>query len=150
MSRYKYWFTDDIDAEGLFYIYILRCCPWDGKIYYVGQTSRLIERLVQHLTRRGAKATRKYPPCALVHLEVVNTRRLALKREGSLMATLNRNRPFTFRLPEEFSELFYQIVAMKDNEDLARKIMGHQYIELPIIDWSKYNIQIKEELNLGN
>jgi hypothetical protein len=41
-------------------------------------------------------------------------------------------------------------VAMKDNEDLARKIMGHQYIELPIIDWSKYNIQIKEELNLGN
>jgi len=131
---------EDLDIEGVFYIYILKYYQKEKERYYVGQTTRLIERLAQHVTGYGSKITRKHPPCALVHLEVVNTRRLALKREGSLMATFNKNRPFTFRLPEEFYELFYQIVAMNENEDLTKKIMGHPYIELPLIDWSKYSI----------
>ena len=65
-----------------FWVYILEC---RGGIYYTGQTSRLTERMLEHMSGKGAKYTRgKRWPCRLCHAEEFLTRGEAMKRENKI------------------------------------------------------------------
>lgn len=62
-----------------FYVYILQCRKdWT---YYTGQTSRLVERIVEHMQGKGARYTKGRLPVALVHVEILPTRGDAMRRE---------------------------------------------------------------------
>jgi putative endonuclease len=139
----KWYYKENIDTKGTFYIYILKCC---NDKYYVGQTKHLINRMYQHITGNASKFTKINLPCALIHLEVADTRRMALKREGSLMKIVNNNRPFNYNLPNEYSDLFYRIMAMVSDKDLTKNPVWseetinacHEFIDIPVIDWDNH------------
>jgi putative endonuclease len=62
------------------YTYILLC---DQKIYYVGMTSDVDRRVVQH-KEKGSIFTKKFSEIELVYSEISNTKALAEKREKQL------------------------------------------------------------------
>jgi|GEM_PF-98053 len=73
-----------MDPSGkVFYVYVLRCS--DGTLY-VGSTDNIERRVVEHQMGKGAKYTRGRGPVALVYLETLETRPLAMKRERAVKA----------------------------------------------------------------
>lgn len=80
--------------RAVFHVYILKCA--EGA-YYVGQTAHILSRLMKHFSNRGADLTKARPPVALVYLEVVPSREVALFREGELVRHL-RKRSFECEL----------------------------------------------------
>ena len=65
-----------------FWVYILEC---RGGTYYCGQTSRLPERILEHMAGKGAKYTRgKRMPCKLCYAKDYPTRGEAMKRERQI------------------------------------------------------------------
>ena len=60
------------------YLYVLKL---EHDKYYVGITSRVSERLTQHMQGEGAKWTKLHPPREIVHLAPFATRNLALVAE---------------------------------------------------------------------
>ena len=65
----------------MFFMYLIRS-KLDGQ-YYIGQTSDLKRRIVEH-NRGDSKFTRKYKPWKLVYFEAFISRDLAFRREKQL------------------------------------------------------------------
>jgi len=107
------WFIKDKDRKGKFYVYILRCC---NDKYYVGETEHLINRLYAHISGGGAKFIKRHPPCELVHLEFYNTYSEACFIEILLRKMVNDGW-LDFKLPDEYGELFYRIIAFASPAD---------------------------------
>ena len=61
-----------------FIVYILKT---SGDTFYVGQTSNLDKRLIDHKSKKGAKYLRMFSSFKLVYTETYSTRSDALKRE---------------------------------------------------------------------
>jgi len=64
-----------------FFVYILECA---GGTFYTGQTSRLPERIIDHMRGEGARYTRGRLPVVLVHAEEYPTRGEVMKRENQI------------------------------------------------------------------
>ena len=60
------------------YVYIIEC--GDGS-YYTGITTDVQARLATHAKGKGAKYTRGRGPLTLKHVEILDNKSLALKRE---------------------------------------------------------------------
>jgi len=69
------------ETEPKFFVYILEC--GDGT-FYTGQTSRLPERVLEHMQGRGGRYTRGRLPVALVYAEECPTRADAMRRERQI------------------------------------------------------------------
>lgn len=67
-----------LDNNNQNYVYMLRCV--NGHLY-TGWTNRLHQRISNHLSKDGAKYTKAFGPCALVHYEVFETKQEAMRRE---------------------------------------------------------------------
>ena len=67
-----------LDNNNQNYVYMLRCV--NGHLY-TGWTNRLHQRISNHLSKDGAKYTKAFGPCALVHYEVFDTKQEAMRRE---------------------------------------------------------------------
>ncbi len=65
----------------MFFVYLIRS-KLNGQ-YYIGQTSDLKRRIVEH-NRGDSKYTRKYKPWKLVYFEAFISRDLAFRREKQL------------------------------------------------------------------
>jgi putative endonuclease len=61
-----------------YYVYILRCAD---DTFYTGITTEMERRLKEHNQGIGAKYTRNRRPVSLVHVEEVEDRSTATKRE---------------------------------------------------------------------
>lgn len=72
-----------------FFVYILKCR--DGT-FYTGQTSRLPERIIDHMRGEGARYTRGRLPVVLVHAEEYPTRGEAMKRENQIKRMSRRQK----------------------------------------------------------
>jgi predicted GIY-YIG superfamily endonuclease len=117
-----------------YYIYILRCCPTEDNIFYVGQTQQLVSRLWQHIVGKGSKFTQRNPPCELVHLDYRLTHEEALKRESQLIWDVKKRREINFYLPEEFNDLFYRVAAgARDNIGGYTKVIN-KHIDVPMVE----------------
>ena len=67
-----------LDNNKQSYIYMLRCV--NGHLY-TGWTNHLHKRISTHLSKGGAKYTKAFGPCELVHYEIFETKQEAMKRE---------------------------------------------------------------------
>ncbi len=64
-----------------FFVYILEC---RGGTYYTGQTSRLSERILEHMKGKGGRYTRGRLPAKLCYAEECSTRGDAMRRERQI------------------------------------------------------------------
>lgn len=65
-----------------YWVYILKC--GSNETFYTGQTSRLSERILEHMQGKGARYTRGRLPVALVYAEEQPTRGDAMRRENQI------------------------------------------------------------------
>jgi putative endonuclease len=72
----------------IFYTYVLYSEKFDE--LYVGQTSKLQKRIIDH-NEGKSRFTRKYIPWKLIHYEEFQTRSLAMKREKELKSHKGRD-----------------------------------------------------------
>ncbi len=66
-----------------FFIYILECGD-RNRTYYTGQTSRLSERILEHMAGNGGAYTRGRLPVRLCHAEQYDSRGDAMRRERQI------------------------------------------------------------------
>lgn len=64
-----------------YFVYVLLC---QGNKYYTGITKDVAKRYALHLSGRGAKYTRSFPPVRVVYSENCTNKSSALKREHEL------------------------------------------------------------------
>jgi len=66
------------NPQNKFFVYVLECS--DGS-WYKGFTKDIIKRWKEHASGKGAEHTKKYPPVKLIHWEVFDNEKEAVKRE---------------------------------------------------------------------
>jgi len=66
----------------MYYVYLLKCNEVGGKNYYIGYSSDLKKRILEHKNGE-VKSTKNRNP-KLIYYEAYNDKKLALKRERGL------------------------------------------------------------------
>ena len=79
-----------------FWVYILECR--DGS-FYTGQTSRLSQRILEHIKGQGSRYTRGRKPCRLCYTEQYKTRGDAMRRELEIKK-LSHKQKYNLIFPE--------------------------------------------------
>ena len=64
-----------------YYVYIILC---EDNSLYTGHTRNIDERVRLHRNGKGARYTRIHKPKSVAHIEVVDSRALAMKRERAI------------------------------------------------------------------
>lgn len=83
------------------YVYVLRC---GDNTLYTGWTNDIKKRLTAHSQGRGAKYTRGRGPLYLVHLEVLQDRSEAKRRENQIKRMTRTQKLFLIRQTETETE----------------------------------------------
>jgi len=86
-----------------YYVYILQC---EGGNRYCGWTCHVINRLVAHLTGKGAKFTRGFPPIGLLHLERVGSYMDAIKGERRTKDMMRKKKDIKYHVAKEYQGVF--------------------------------------------
>ncbi|HEX7016265.1 MAG TPA: GIY-YIG nuclease family protein [Cyclobacteriaceae bacterium] len=85
------------------YVYILLCCDMS---YYVGSTTDLEKRFVEHLLGEGSNYTRKRLPVKLVYFEIFDRIDEAFNREKQIKGWSRKKKESLIKgMPNELHEL---------------------------------------------
>ncbi len=72
-----------------YYVYAIVC---SNQSVYIGQTNDLQQRWKLHVTGKGARWTKKYPPVSLFYFEKADSLFEAMKRERELKKSTGRKK----------------------------------------------------------
>ena len=88
-----------IESPQKFFVYILEC--GDG-MYYTGQTSRLPERILEHMHGNGGRYTRGRLPVRLCLVEQYESRGDAMRRERQIKKMTRRQKKELITVAKNF------------------------------------------------
>jgi putative endonuclease len=78
-----------VDVQVPYYVYIILC--EDGS-FYTGYTKNVDLRMKLHINGNGARYTKMHRPKKLVHVERLNSRSAAMKREKRIKKLNHRQK----------------------------------------------------------
>ena len=73
----------------MYYTYMIRC---EDNSIYTGITNNVEKRFNNHINGKGAKYTKSHKPKAIVYVDILENKSLALKEEYRIKKTLNRSK----------------------------------------------------------